>query len=67
MFINFDVQDGARPFAAYIFSGHYKYFTYTKEQLEGNYVLIQGSFKFNRDHNQAEIQIMWNKQLHIMK
>lgn len=67
MFINFDVQDGARPFAAYIFSGHYKYFTYTKEQLEGNYVLIQGSFKFNGDHNQAEIQIMWNKQLHIMK
>lgn len=25
MFINFDQQDGLKPFVAYIFSGHYKY------------------------------------------
>lgn len=67
MFINFDVQDGLKPLSAYIFSGHYKYFTYTKEQLEGNYVLIQGSLKFNEKYNKTEIQIKWNKQLHIMK
>ncbi|WP_027365836.1 hypothetical protein [Desulfotruncus alcoholivorax] len=67
MYINFDQQDGLKPFTAYVLSSYYEYFTYTKEQLEGNYVLIQGPLKFNARYNQAEIQIKWNKQLYIMK
>ncbi|MBM7854929.1 hypothetical protein JOC37_001309 [Desulfohalotomaculum tongense] len=67
MFINFDEQDGLKPFAAYIFSGYYKYFTYTKEQLEGKHILVQGNIKFNEKYNKAEIQVMCNNQLYIMK
>ncbi|MTI80031.1 MAG: hypothetical protein FH758_03960 [Firmicutes bacterium] len=67
LFINFDEQDGLKPFTAYVFSGHYKYFTYTNEQLEGKHILVHGKIKFNEKYNKAEIQIMWNKQLYILK
>lgn len=66
MFINFDEQDGLKPFTAYIFSGHYKFFTYTKEQLEGKHVLLQGNIKFNERYNKTELQVILNKQLYLL-
>lgn len=67
MFINFDTQNGLKPFDIFVFAGDFDRFTLSKEQLEGKPLLAQGKIKFNERYSKAEMQVRSNKQIHVLK
>ncbi|MQL53631.1 hypothetical protein GFC01_15440 [Desulfofundulus thermobenzoicus] len=65
MFVNLDTQDGLKPFDIFVFAGDFKWFTLTKEQLEGKPILARGKIKFNERYNKAEMRVRFNKQIYV--
>lgn len=67
MFINFDAQNGLKPFDIFVFAGDFKWFMLTRENLERKPILARGKIKYNKLYNKAEMQVRSNKQIHVVK
>jgi len=66
MFLNFDRENGTlKPFAAFVFAQDFSWFTYTKDKLENNAVLVWGQIQLNRKYKKAEIQLRSNNNIYI--
>lgn len=65
MFLNFDTQDGAAPFTAYVFARHFNNFSYTQEEILKKFVLLLGFIKPNSKYGYAEMELKSEKQMYV--